>query len=193
MTQRVRSLFLYFPDDRLSHAELCAARLDGHVVELGEGFIPADAVETTTLRAQSLSPLVASDRLVLARWSAAWIWGVLDGTPDRHHVARTRDHRVTAPLHRRIVFHDVPIDDDDLVRIGGIATTTPVRTAADLARLGGPDRERGARVVRRLVEQGLVTITAIAEWFDGRSRLPGRRLALDLLRALGRDQPDVTR
>ena len=45
------SPFLYQIDDRLSLAELTAARLDGHLVELGEAYIPADAVETLGLRA----------------------------------------------------------------------------------------------------------------------------------------------
>ena len=40
------SPFLYFADDRLSLAELSAAWLDGDLVELGEAYIPADAVET---------------------------------------------------------------------------------------------------------------------------------------------------
>ena len=48
------SPFLYFADERLSPAELSAARLDGHLVELGEAYIPADAVETRGLRAGSL-------------------------------------------------------------------------------------------------------------------------------------------
>ena len=42
------------PDDRLSPAELSAACLDGDLVELGEAYIPADAVETRGLRAGSL-------------------------------------------------------------------------------------------------------------------------------------------
>ena len=45
-TAVMASPFLYFADDRLSAAELSAARLDGHLVELGEAYIPADAVET---------------------------------------------------------------------------------------------------------------------------------------------------
>ena len=38
--------FLYFAGDRLSLAELACARLDGDVVEIGDAYMPADAVET---------------------------------------------------------------------------------------------------------------------------------------------------
>ena len=37
--------FLYLPGARLELAELAAAALDGHLVAMGEGFIPADLVE----------------------------------------------------------------------------------------------------------------------------------------------------
>ncbi|UUT35391.1 hypothetical protein [Microbacterium elymi] len=50
------SPYLYFVGERLSQAELSAACLDGHLVELGDGYMPADAVETVALRAGSLPP-----------------------------------------------------------------------------------------------------------------------------------------
>lgn len=62
--------FLYFAGDRLSTAELTAARLDGDVVEIGEAFMPADAVETRELRAASLRSFVR-DTLAVTHESAA--------------------------------------------------------------------------------------------------------------------------
>jgi hypothetical protein len=53
-TSDVGSPFLYFADDRLSSAELTAACLDGHLVSLGDAYMPADAVETRALGAGSL-------------------------------------------------------------------------------------------------------------------------------------------
>ena len=55
--------FLYFADDRLSTAELASARLDGDVVEVGEAYMPADAVETRELRAASLRPMISPNSL----------------------------------------------------------------------------------------------------------------------------------
>ena len=61
--------FLYFPHDRLSPAELSAARLDGHVVELGEGYIPADAVETAEI---NVTVVVATKLRLVARPYPEW-------------------------------------------------------------------------------------------------------------------------
>ena len=49
----------YLPGDRLMQPELSAARLDGHVVEMGEGYIPADVVEGPEARAAALRSLIA--------------------------------------------------------------------------------------------------------------------------------------
>ncbi|MGC5083468.1 hypothetical protein, partial [Escherichia coli] len=68
------SPFLYFPGERLSLAELTAACLDGLLAPIGEGFMPADAVETTWMRARSLAPLVG-ERWAAVRVSAAWVHG----------------------------------------------------------------------------------------------------------------------
>ena len=73
-TSLMASPFLYFADDRLSQAELTAACLDGDLVELGEAYIPADAVETTGLRAGSLSE-VLGESLAATHLTAAWIHG----------------------------------------------------------------------------------------------------------------------
>ena len=81
------SPFLYFADDRLSLAELSAACLDGDLVELGEAYIPADAVETRGLRAGSLRELLG-DSLAATHLSAAWIHGALGEPPVRHTVQR---------------------------------------------------------------------------------------------------------
>ena len=74
------SPFLYFADDRLSRAELTAACLDGDLVELGDAYIPADAVETSALRAGSLLP-VLGENLAATHLTAAWIQGALPQQP----------------------------------------------------------------------------------------------------------------
>ena len=92
------SPFLYFADDRLSLAELSAACLDGDLVELGEAYIPADAVETRGLRAGSLAG-VLGDSLAATHLTAAWIHGALPDPPcPAHRAARGR----AAAHHSRI-------------------------------------------------------------------------------------------
>jgi hypothetical protein len=63
------SPFLYFAGERLTACELSAARLDGDVVDVGEAFMPADAVETRELRAASLRSLLG-DHLAATRFTA---------------------------------------------------------------------------------------------------------------------------
>src|SRR3546814_4417455 len=61
-TAGMASPFLYFAGSRLSQAELSAACLDGDLVPLGDGFVPADLIETTALRAASLRPVLEIGR-----------------------------------------------------------------------------------------------------------------------------------
>ncbi|MDQ4212756.1 type IV toxin-antitoxin system AbiEi family antitoxin [Microbacterium sp. ASV81] len=127
--------FLHLPGDRLSGAELSAARLDGHVVELGEAYAPADLVETGALRAASLAPLIAAmPEAAFAGMSAAWIHGAGDAPPHLHEVQSAVGRRLRAPASRRILVHDPALDPEDLVRIGGAAVTAPERTLIDLVR-----------------------------------------------------------
>ena len=77
------SRFIYFAGDALSIAELSAASLDGHLVGLGEGFMPADAVETPAMRAASLRSLMGETKAA-SLLTAAWIWGAIPSAPARH-------------------------------------------------------------------------------------------------------------
>lgn len=125
--------FLYLPGDRLSEAELRAARLDGDVVEVGEAFIPADAVETSDLRAGSLRPLV-TEGLVVTHASAAWVHGAIAQPPIRHTVQRISATRLHHVLHTRLRYRDGRMPSAHATRIGGVAVTTVARTLADLVR-----------------------------------------------------------
>ena len=85
------SPFLYFVDERLSLAELSAARLDGHLIEVDAAYMPADTVETPSARAASLGPLLR-DLMAATHLSAAWVHGVISEPPSRHTVQRAEIH-----------------------------------------------------------------------------------------------------
>ncbi|MFT4231136.1 MAG: type IV toxin-antitoxin system AbiEi family antitoxin [Microbacterium sp.] len=178
--------FVYFAHDRFSPAELSAARLDGHLVELGEGFVPADAVETPALRAASLAPLV-DDRLAATHLSAAWVHGAVDEPPAQHAVQRAVGHRIRPVVDHRVVYRDVQLDARDVVRIGGVLVTTPVRTLADLARqsASGPDGAQVAEAISRLAAHAGAAREGIARLAQ-QDAVPGKPHALELLRALER-------
>jgi hypothetical protein len=174
------SPFLYFADGRLSEAELSAARLDGHLVELGDAYIPADAVETTALRAGSLGGLLG-DTLAATHLSAAWIHGFLHEPPARHTVQRAVPQRLHHVISRRLVYRDPRIDETDLVRLGGVWVSTPVRMLADLSRV--PDDEY-ARAAVQVAAAEPALITGAVSWFETRGAVPHKRTAIAFLRGL---------
>ena len=199
----MRSAFLHVPGDRLSLAELTAARLDGDVVGLGEAFAPADLVETAALRAASLTSLIAGMRdAAFAGMSAAWIHGAGDAAPETHELQSASGRRLRAPATRRIIVHDPILDPADMRRLGGIAVTTPERTLIDLLRwpVTLPERHDWARLLVE-VDPPLVWRTAarVAEMSHG----PGYHRIARFLAAYGADpwssrpataaQDDVTR
>ncbi|NYE20413.1 type IV toxin-antitoxin system AbiEi family antitoxin [Microbacterium immunditiarum] len=183
------SPFLYFADDRLSTAELSAACLDGHLVGLGEAYIPADAVETAALRAGSLREILR-DTLAATHVSAAWIHGARHDPPVRHTVQRAVPRRLHHVHGLRLVYRDLAVDPADLLVIGGVLVTTPVRTLADVARVDDSDHLDAARGLAA-GHPGLAD-DAIC-WLEAHGRLPNKRSALPLLHALARDRRPAVR
>lgn len=181
------SPFLYFADDRLSLAELTAARLDGDVVELGDAYIPADAVETRTLRAGSLMGLLG-DTLAATHLSAAWVHGALPEPPAHHTVQRAVARRLHRVPVRHLVYRDLAVDEADLETIGGVRITTRSRTLADLCRVADDSHTRAARL---LAENDPGLIDAAIERLD-QGALPHKRAAIALLRGLASAQSALT-
>lgn len=186
------SRFLYLPGDRLSATELSAARLDGDVIEVGDGYMPADAVETAALRAGSLGGIL-TDLFAATHLSAAWIHGAIAEPPARHTVQRAVARRVTTVHDRRVLVRDMALDRGDVERIGGVWVTTPARTLSDLCLVGDELHTRAAVDLRGL-RPGLAE--AAHRHLSSRGRVPHKRRALDLLAELAArptDQEDVTR
>lgn len=125
--------FLYVEGDRLSPAELSSARLDGDLVEVGEAYMPTDAVETRELRAASLRHRVPG-ALALTRGSAAWVHGAVAEAPSRHTVQRYSVLRVPLVVDARLRYSDQLLPRGAAVRISGVWVTTPAFTLGDLAR-----------------------------------------------------------
>ena len=169
---------IYLPDERLSVAELSAARLDGDVVEIGEGYMPADAIESTAARAASLRSLCGT-RLVVGSWSAAWVYGALTDPPARHTVMRGAAPRIGNRIDRRALFPDGGVEQTDVTDVAGVLVTSPLRTVIDVARrIREPEhRERAISVVGALIEARLVDPRDAITRIDALTRLPGSKQA----------------
>ncbi len=182
---------LYLPGDRLSQPELSAARLDGHVVEVGEGYIPADVVESPQARAAGLSGLIGPG-FAASGPSAAWIHGAGDRPPVRHHAHRAVARRLRAPQSARLVFHDSALGDHEIVHIGGIAVATPLRTMIDLAL--GVHRDATLAVwAEALGELSPDLLHEASAVLRAMHRVPGIRSALNEVDRLRRRYEEVTR
>ena len=179
------SVFLYFAGERLSAAELSAARLDGHLVELGEGYMPADAVETAAMRAASLGSLLG-ESMSASLMSAAWVWGAIDEPPMRHSAHRAVERRLHHVIARRLVLHDVFVPASGRVSIGGVWVTTPLQTLLDLARawVDAPAEESMLQAMRATVAHGLAHPDhAVALLLDP-PRVPGHKAVIRALQTL---------
>ena len=124
--------FLYVPGERLSQTELSAARIDGHVVDLGDAYIPADFVEGPDVRASTIAALVRPGTAACHQ-TAAWIHGAGDTPPGVHHVKRCVERRIRPVTSSRVVFHDTLLPEADVCALGGVAVSSPARTMLDLA------------------------------------------------------------
>lgn len=173
---------MFLVNDRLSIAELSAARLDGHLVELGEGYIPADAIETAHLRASSLRELLGS-HLAATHESAAWVHGAIGEPPARHRAQRAVARRLHHVIDRRLVYRDGCLGEADLCTFSGVWVTTPVRTLADLARRA-PHDDDSARAFRALCRDDPGLVAETIAWFDTQGPVRDKRPALRLLRTM---------
>ena len=182
------SPFLYFADARLSRAELCAARLDGHVVEVDDAYIPADAVETAALRAGSLRDILGAT-LAASHLTAAWVHGALLEPPRRHTVQRAVERRLHHVFGRRIRYRDSAVEDADVWILGGVRVTSPSRTLIDLARV--PD-DAYAAAARALADVTPGLAREAIDRITTRTRLPHKRAAVAFLGGLAARDELVT-
>jgi hypothetical protein len=174
------SPFVYQPGERLSHAELTAACLDGHLVALGDAFVPADVVETVALRAASLTRMLGAS-LAATHTSAAWVHGGIDDPPPRHTVQRAVPWRLHHIIDRRLIYRDPFVPDEDRSRLGGAWVTTIGRTIGDLART--PD-DRFARALGVWARRDPSVVAQGISWLDAHPGMPHRRTALATLASL---------
>ncbi|MGM1016347.1 MAG: SAM-dependent methyltransferase [Actinomycetota bacterium] len=180
---------LFYPvGERLSASELSAARLDGVLFEVGEGYMPADTVEGASARATSLGVFVGPG-VALCGPSAAWVHGAGDSPPARHHVQRSVTRRLRLSLPARVRFHEPAVAPNEVLSIAGVAVVEPVRTLVDLA-LGAHRHVDYALWTRHLVVRSPDLVAPALSALEQRQRTPGKREGITLLTTT---YEDVTR
>ena len=169
----------------LPTAELCSARLDGDLVGMADCFVPTDVPEQAAHRAQSFAHQL-SDRVIVERLSAAWVLGATAQPPSIPQLCSASDARAKPATLRRLAIREVVIDDDEVVRFGGVRVTSPLRTACDLVRSSDEFDADVQLVVLRLLQLAGASVMDCMTLLGRRRNLPGKKRTLYRLRGLAR-------
>jgi hypothetical protein len=160
----------------LPWAELQAARLDGDLYDLGDGFCLVGELEGPPHRARAVLA-DRSRRLIAESTTAAWIWGA-HPHPARLRFAVSPAARARLSPATGIVVREIVHAPGDLTTLDEVfRVTTPMRTALDLARDDElDDDERTATVTRLAAIAGFDLDEAMAA-LRGRAGIPSRGTA----------------
>lgn len=167
-------------------AELCALMLDGEAFRLGDALVPIDVPESPALRARSIAPAAERYCLVAERWTAAWVHGAVVTAPRPHQLCNDLDRNGRT---RMVVgSREVLFQPGDVLQLGGLAVTTSLRTAADLARLEPSDAAIDA-VLGALLGLAGTTAAEAAAHLAAAPQSPHKRRGVSRLRALRATAP----
>jgi len=166
--------------DDLSLAELCAARIDGELMPIGDGWAPVDEPDLPSLRAAAVA-LRAPRALVVERRSAAWVHGALDAPPMLAQFCVPRTARVALVSAPRVVVREVAIEPDEIIEFPFARCTNVVRTGFDLLREHAEDDGEVESIVTALCRADAKLAARLRRRFDEAIRMPHRGLALDRL------------
>lgn len=174
-------------------AELCAARLDGELFAIDDGWAPLDEPDLPAFRA-AVTALRAPRSLVIERMSAAWVHGAVVAPPPIAQFCVPLKARIAVIGDHRAQVREVRIDDDEIMRFDAVPCTTPVRTAFDLLRDPGLDDDDIVAAVASLATSHPRLPAAVRERFEAAPRIPHKAMALARLdRARESSPPAGTR
>ena len=179
---------LYSPGALFSWPELQAMAADGVLTQLYQrGYLPPGAPASPQLRARAASLAVTPairQRVVAGRMTAAWIYGCA-AEPDRLALLVDANRRISSLRSLRgCTFHEVRLGPSDVVSIGGLMVSSPLRTALDIAL--HVDAERAVPALRALLarpELG-VRLRLLRLAVEASPRVPHKRAALATLAAV---------
>jgi hypothetical protein len=169
--------------DHLPLAELCAARLDGELFAIDDGWAPIDEPDLPGFRAAALA-LRVPRALIIERVSAAWVHGALEVPPAIAQFCVPSSARIAVLADRRATVREVRIDEEDIVVYGGVRCTSVVRTGFDLLRDHSLDDDVVVDVTAALFVPRRALFDELAARLEGAFRMPYRSAALARLRRI---------
>ncbi|MBT2594890.1 hypothetical protein [Arthrobacter sp. ISL-72] len=179
---------LYSPGSVFSWPELQAMAADGLLNQLYQrGYMLPGTAATPQLRARAASfavPPAIRQRVVAGRMTAAWIYGCA-GEPDRLALLVDATRRVSSLRSTRgCTLHEVRLGPFDVVSLGGLMVSSPLRTALDIAL--HVDSERAIPALRKMLARPEldVRLRLLTLAVEATPRVPHKRAALEILTAL---------
>ncbi|GAA4378386.1 type IV toxin-antitoxin system AbiEi family antitoxin [Paeniglutamicibacter cryotolerans] len=179
-----------------SHGELRAMEHQGIIREVLPGtFVGAAQPDTAAIRAGAAA-VIAGPRMgphgIIGRRSAAWVYGCWP-MPTELEVLVARYHRPNAqvPL-LKIKLSESAVDDTELCMLGGVAVTSPLRTATDVAFNSPPDAARSILAAMDGIPRLGCRLETVRDAVALFHRRPGRIRALALVDKLIDATPERT-
>jgi len=177
---RMARLPVVLGTDDLPIAELCAARLDGELFAIDDGWAPIDEPDLPAFRAAVIA-LRAPRKLVIERLSAAWVHGGLAVPPAVAQFCVPLSSRIAVIADHRAIVREVRIDESEIVELGGIRCTSLVRTGFDLLREPSIDDGLVDEMVGTLIAAHPGLGSGLRRRLDSATRLPHKSSALTRL------------
>ena len=162
--------------DDLHLAELCAARIDGELIGIADGWCPVDEPDLPSLRAAAVG-VDAGASLIAERLTAAWVHGAVDAPPRPAQYCVPHSDRIAVRLDRRAVVREVALRDGDVVELAGVRCTGVERTAFDLLRDHELDDVTVVAAVARLIASRPWLPGLMHARFDDATRMPHKARA----------------
>lgn len=161
---------------------------DGLLIRLYQrAYALPGTVTTRQLRARAASMAVSPtirQRVVAGRMTAAWIYGCAP-EPDRLALLVDAKRRISSLRSARgCTLHEVRLGPFDVVSLGGLMVSSPLRTALDIAL--HVDAERALPALRRMLAKPDlgIRLRLLTLAVETTPRVPHKKAALALLNAL---------
>ncbi|MGY2746385.1 hypothetical protein [Arthrobacter sp. UYCu723] len=184
---------LYSPGTLFSWPELQAMAADGVLTQLYQrGYLPPGTRATPRLRARALATMIPPQirqRVVAGRMTAAWVYGCAR-EPDRLALLVDANRRLSSLRSTRgCTFHEVRLGPFDVVSLGGLMVSSPLRTGVDIALHVEPERALPAlNALLARTELG-VRLRLLRLAVEATPRVPHKKGALEKLAALENGKP----
>lgn len=140
--------------------------------------MPIDLPETAAVRGSALEGEDLDPRVIISDRSAAWVWGWTH-RPPRLSSSVSVAARIPSTDRRRLGTREVVIRADEVMAIGAVRVTAPLRTLIDLAR-----HDDGADIIAMLargLQEHAITSASIEHELRTRGRLSYVRRARERL------------